>query len=163
MNLFLGLLLWFLIVQIGTIIHEFGHALPALLFTSGDVVVHLGKGKVIRKIKIKRLIIQIKEIMPTVGFVNFMPQKNNRFKTILIFLGGPLLTLIFAIIQHLISGRINYELLSRALKISSYYFYFVFFVTIIPITYPNWWIGYSGHKSDGYYVLNLTRKKIKEV
>ena len=52
-------LIFIVFMPILTIIHEIGHAIPALIFTNGEVIVNIGNFNWKKKIKINRLTINI--------------------------------------------------------------------------------------------------------
>jgi hypothetical protein len=61
-NIILNIILFMIIGQLATIAHEFGHAIPALIFSKDKVKIILGiEGSRTRSISVGRLDIELRE------------------------------------------------------------------------------------------------------
>ena len=164
LELFLNIILFFMIFQISTIIHEIGHALPALILTKENVKLTLGKNnKKLIKTSFRRLDIEIKGLNLFTGFVYWNESKLTKSQKILILAGGPIVSLVFGIMLLLISKNMENQLLleriflKEMINLAGNYQLVTFIATAIPIIYPKWWAGYGGHPSDGYQILRLMK------
>jgi tetratricopeptide (TPR) repeat protein len=96
------LLSWF-IRSFTTLFHELGHAIPALMYTEGDVVMYVGSYEDMRyalQLRFGRLFIVIK---PNIlawngGVCSHGEVKGGLRKQMLVILGGPMASLIFSAI-----------------------------------------------------------------
>ena len=80
LEIILNIILFYLIFLITTIVHEFGHALPALVLTKADVKIILGKNnEKLRKISLGRLEINLKGFNPFAGFTYWNESEIARF------------------------------------------------------------------------------------
>jgi len=154
----LEIILFILIVQISTIIHELGHVLSALILTKENVKMILGRnnGK-LKKIGLRRLDIQLRGFDPFLGFVYLNESKLTKFQRIMFYAGGPIVSLVLGIVLSLISRNIEHELLKEIILFSRNYLLYQLVCTSIPIVYPKWWRGYSGYSSDGHNILKLIK------
>lgn len=148
-------LVYVIFIPILTIIHELGHAIPALIFTQDRVEVDIGNGDLKKQITFKRLSIKINRYKSfadiSYGLVT-CTTINNRFKSILVSLGGPFSSLIVSILLYvyLMNAELPYILMisfNALLTFSA----FQFLLTIFPIKY--FYPPYKGYTSDGYNVL----------
>lgn len=154
------LLVYIIFTPLLTILHELGHAIPALIFTKEKVTVNIGNSNLNKKIKLNRLVINLngyKSLLDvSYGYVNWT-QVDNRIKVVLMILGGPLTTLIVSILLYiyLINASLPYVLMVsfNALFIFSS---FQFLLTILPMKY--FYNPYVGHTSDGYKILQQFKK-----
>ena len=160
----LNFILFYMIFLLSTIIHEFGHALPALILTKENVKIILGKNtEKSKKISLSRLIIKFRAFNPFVGFTYWDESELTRFKKIVILAGGPIFSLVFAIVFLLVGRKIENKLLveivllKKVINFAGVYLLYQFISTAIPIIYPKWWPGYSDYSSDGYQVLKLIK------
>ena len=160
----LNIILFYMIFLISTIIHELGHALPALILTRDNVKIILGRNNErLKKVSLKRLDIHLKGFNPFIGFVYWDEPKLTNFKKILILAGGPIFSLIFGIVLLFISRNMESKLLvgiillKQMIILAGNYQLYTFVSTSVPIIYPKWWVGYAGYPSDGYQVLQLIK------
>ena len=88
-NFLVNLILWLFVIQVATIMHELGHALPILALTQENVRVTLGRGSTKGGIAIRRLHVSFKGFAPTVGIVNVEGDASlSKTLSLLLFLGG---------------------------------------------------------------------------
>lgn len=153
-------LVYIVFTPVLTIIHELGHAIPALLFTKTVVTVNIGNSNLDKKIKLNRLIINLNGYKSladvSYGYVNWTPS-DNRFKVIFMILGGPITSLLVSILLYiyLVNVSLPYVLMIafNALFIFSV---FQFLLTALPIKY--FYNPYIRHTSDGYKVLQHLKR-----
>jgi hypothetical protein len=158
MNTIVNIIFIIVIGQLATITHEFGHAIPALLFTKSKVKLILGKNSTKSKdIILRRLNIVIRGFSPFTGFVNWNSSEMTRIQKLAATLGGPIVSLIIALFLYLLSINVKHNIVSHILYSSAGYNLIQFIITFIPITYPKWWGDYSGQTSDGYKALQLIK------
>lgn len=157
-NIIFNIILFLIISQLATISHEFGHAMPALIFTRDTINVTFGANSAKSKIiKFSKLNIKLGGFSPCVGFVNWSTNKMTKAQTIIVLAGGPIVSLIVTISLFTFSGAISNYVLKQIINFSAYYHLYQFILTSIPIIYPKWWVGYSGYPSDGYQILQLIK------
>lgn len=167
---YLGLLVVviFLMNPIITLIHELGHAIPALLFTKNNTVEifvnsYSYENQTI-KFKIGRLQFYVKynyNILKTRGLCRLQEPLPNFNKNLIFIIGGPLINLITAIIifcfvYFIIENKIFIFIVVAFIYISIS----VFFINLIPRKF----ISKDGktHKTDGKRLLELFKqRKIK--
>jgi hypothetical protein len=143
-----------------TIIHELGHALPALIFTHNKVTINIGNSNFNKQINLNRLSINIngyKSLMDvSYGYVNWEPI-DNRFKLIIMILGGPVTSLLVSVLLfvYLMKVRLPYFLM---ISFNALFIFSViqFLITILPIKYN--YKPYIGNTSDGYKILQCLKK-----
>ncbi|WP_042274517.1 hypothetical protein [[Clostridium] dakarense] len=153
-------LVYIVFTPILTILHELGHALPALIFTKDKVTVNIGNSNLNKQIRLNRLVINLNGYKSLVdvayGYVNWTPV-DNRAKVVFMILGGPLASLIVSVLLYiyLINVSLPYVLMVsfNALFIFSV---FQFLLTILPIKY--FYKPYIGYTSDGYRILQHLQK-----
>lgn len=165
LEIILNIIIFLAIFQVSTIIHEFGHALPALILTKENVKIILGRnnGK-LKKVSLRRLDIHLKGFNPFTGFACWDQFKLTRFKKIVILAGGPIFSLIFGIVLLLIGRNVRDDkllmgaiflkemiILGRNIQLAT------FILTSIPIIYPKLWVGYGKYPSDGYQIFKLMK------
>lgn len=158
MDILLSIILVLSILQIATIVHEFGHAIMALLFSDDNVKIILGKKNTkVRIIRFSRLHIEIYKFDPFVGFTHYNSSKMTRMQKIIAIAGGPIISLIIGVSLILVSRTLNQTLIRQIVIFSAYSYISQFLLTAIPIVYPKWWSGYGGHTSDGHKVMSLMK------
>ena len=164
LEIILNFILFYMIFLLSTIIHEFGHALPALILTKDNVKIILGRNnKKLKKIRVGRLDIHLKGFNPFTGFVYWDKSQLTRFKKIVILAGGPVFSLIFGIVLLLVCRNMENKLLveiillKEVIMLAGNYLLYQFISTSVPIIYPKWWSGYAGYPSDGYQMLKLIK------
>ena len=89
----LNIIFFIMILQITTITHELGHALPAVLFTEGTVRIILGRniGKT-KRISLGRLDIELNSFDPMIGGAQWSELKISKVKKIMIYADGPIVS-----------------------------------------------------------------------
>ena len=164
LEIILNIILFYMIFLLSTIIHEFGHALPALILTKENVKIILGRNnEKLKKVSLRRLDIHIKGCNPFTGFAYWDKSKLTRFKEIMILAGGPIFSLIFGIVLLLVGRNMEDKLLleiillKEMLILAGNYQLYTFISTSVPTIYPKWWTGYGGYPSDGYQILKLIK------
>jgi len=166
-EIILSIFVFFMTFQITTFIHEFGHAIPALILTRDRVKITLGRldknHKKFKQISLKRLDIEIKSFNPFIGFAHWKLSHLTKCQRIVILAGGPFFSLALAIIMIFINigsegkflmGILNLKeitILARNIALVS------FLSTSIPIIYPNWWGAYGDYPSDGHQIIKLIK------
>lgn len=155
----LNIILFILIAQITTIAHELGHALSALILSKENIKIILGRrnNKNFKKIGLTRLNIELKGFDPFTGFVQINESKLTKFQKIMFYAGGPIVSLVLAIVLSLIISSIEHEVLKQIIVFSRNYQLLQFIATSIPMVYPKWWGGYGGNSSDGHAILKLIK------
>lgn len=157
-KILLGILLFCIVGQFATISHEFGHAIPSLLFTKDNVKIAFGNTSIkSKKIKFNRLFIEIGTFQPLLGTVEWSNDTLSKLKIIICSACGPMISLIIAISLIYISGEIDDNNLKKLISFSAYYHIWQFICTAIPIIYPKWWAGYGGYPSDGYNIISAIK------
>jgi hypothetical protein len=159
-NFLVNLILWLFVIQVATIMHELGYALPILALTQENVRVTLGRGSTKGGITIRRLHVSFKGFAPTVGIVNVEGDASlSKTLSLLLFLGGPLLSFMIGTAAFLFRSYVDAGWLYSILSVTTLYNWYLFVVTATPIVYPKWWIGYGGSPSDGYRIVRLITGK----
>lgn len=154
----LEIILFILIVQISTITHELGHVLSALILTKENVKMTLGRNnETLKKIRLRRLAIELRGFHPFLGYVYLNESKLTRFQRMMIYAGGPIVSLVLGIVLSLISRNLEHELLKDIILFSGNYQLHQLVWTSIPIVYPKWLGGYGGYSSDGHNILKLIK------
>lgn len=132
-----GILAVFVLRSLTTLFHELGHAIPALLFTRGEVIVYIGTyGDVSNSyhIKLNRLAIYFR--------LNFLDWKigmcthdgtDNNWKNLIILFGGPIASLLIAVplMIWVINGELS-EVQMGAILVFSLAAVIDFVVNLIP-------------------------------
>lgn len=157
-NIILNIIILIIVAQLATISHEFGHAIPALIFTKDNVKIILGKEmKKKKEININRITLVIRGFAPFLGFVYWSSSRMTKFQKVLVTLGGPITSLVISLSLIFISKAIDNYIIKQIIIFSAIYHLFQCLFTIIPIKYPKWWKGYEGLPSDGYRVFKLIK------
>lgn len=157
MDLILFIPLGVLIIQLATFFHELGHAIPAVLFSNDKVKMVLGNKRTNKSLKINKLSINIRSFEPFTGFVCYNAKNIKKAQIMIICIGGPITSLLIGIISFILSNLILNKMGSELLIFSSIYNVFLFLISIIPITYPNWIGKLGGHLSDGYKAMRVNK------
>lgn len=159
-NLSISILLWLVIIQASTITHELGHAIWGLIYTKEKVVIELGRKTGQPKLlNSGRLEIYLGSFDPFSGFTYVNTESMKKYKKLLFYIGGPLISLVIAIVLFFIKGLVLNKFLNNIILLSSYYHFYQFLVTVFPMVYPRWWGVYGGYSSDGYKFLTLLIKR----
>jgi len=142
------------------LLHEFGHAIIALLFTKGPVHINLGNRNLNKSMTIGRIKIIFRgytSILDISFGQVFWGEIKGAKKRILVFLGGPLISLVLALITLLIIMNFKFTLIVKIiLRSISLYSFNQFLITIIPIEYK--FQPYNEMKSDGYRIREILSK-----
>lgn len=158
-NLFFNIILFVVISQLATITHEFGHAIPALIFTRDKVKITLGrKNNKAKKISLGRLNIELRGFNPFLGLVYWNVKEMTKSQKIVATIGGPIISLIIGACLIFISRSTTNHLIKQVTNFSANYYFIQFIITAIPIIYPKWFVGYGDLPSDGYRIFNLIKK-----
>ena len=154
-------LVYIIFMPVLTLLHELGHAIPALIFTKEKVIVDIGNSNLNKKIKLNRLVIKLNGYKSltdvSYGYINWTPLDSNKMKSVFMILGGPLTSLIVSILLYiyLINVSLPYILI-KLLDALFLFSLFQFLLTILPMKY--FYNPYSGHTSDGYKILQDLKK-----
>ena len=156
------LLVYIIFTPMLTLLHELGHAIPALIFTKEEVIVNIGNSNLNKKIKLSRLIIKLNGYKSLVdvsyGYINWTPLDSNKIKAIIIILGGPLTSLIVSILLYIYLINVSLpHILIILLNALFYFSLFQFLLTILPMKY--FYKPYLGCTSDGYKILQHLKNK----
>lgn len=152
----LGIILFCLNLMIIVLIHEVGH-LAGYKLAKGDDDwrISLGAGK--RLLETKHLRVHI---VPWAGYFYWKnPQPFTKKETILIFAGGPLFSLMLALIvftfQSVVpdGSSIFIDYFRPTFAFVRYYNICVLLSSIIPMRYPGFVPLLGNHPSDGMYIL----------
>ena len=144
-------------------IHELGHAIPSLLFTNGEVEIHVGSfgdNKDSFKIDLGRLKAFFKlNILHWNSGLCSRKENSNLFHSIIIGLGGPFFSLLtggvlLLILKFFVWSEVMTFIIAFFI-ISSFY---DFFVNIIPMSTPILMADGSVTYNDGTQILNLIRE-----
>lgn len=156
--LFIYAILTNLISPFLTFLHELGHASFALAFTKDKVEIRIGSfvNKNI-SFKIGRLEVYLNKFSPWVGWTYWNDIPQEKYKKILLCLGGPIAS-IFTVLIFLFLTWITEN---KYLKVfwSAFVFggSYQFLSTIIPTTYKKG--SYKGKKSDGSKLIKIIKEK----
>jgi hypothetical protein len=153
-----GLATWLLPTPL-TLLHELGHALPALRFVRGSVVVIVGRQPA-RPVRLGRLELRVRPLNSPrwgwFGHVEADEETSSRAQAAVVVLGGPVVTaLVLAVL--LVAATIvpwppSLLLWGAALTVA-----WQLLVTAVPMRYPRWFGPYAGRVSDGYRIVRLLR------
>ena len=150
MNIILIIIFVIITIQLATISHQLGHAIPAIIFSNDKVRVVLGHKRMNKILKINKLSINIRSFQPFTGFVCYNAKNMKKKQVMLICIGGPITSLLIGIISIILNNIVLNDVVSKILIFSSIYNIGLFLVTIVPIIYPNWFGKLGGYSSDGY-------------
>lgn len=148
-----------LISPVLTFLHELGHAICALILANGQVDITIGNfEKKHVSFKIGKLKVYLNKFSPWVGYTYSSEMPQEKYKKILIYLGGPIASVLVGFIFTIL-GAITENIFLKIL-LCSFIFgsYSQFLTTIIPMTYKHG--AYKGRTSDGYEVINVIKEKI---
>lgn len=153
-------LVYIIFMPVLALIHELGHAIPALIFTKDEVIINIGNSNLKKQIKLNRLVINIygyRSIMDvSYAYVNWKPLES-KFKSIIMIAGGPIASLCTSIGLYLILDKIQLSYLMMIIFNGILLFSIgQFIVTALPMKYSAN-SPYKGFTSDGYKVLQLLK------
>ncbi|MFD3157265.1 hypothetical protein ACFIJ5_10455 [Haloimpatiens sp. FM7330] len=155
-DMLLDIIIFFIIAQLATVIHQLGHAIIGLIFTNDKVMISLGGDNVKRTFNIGRLNVEIRNFSPFVGFVHCNFRNAKKFEKSLFFLAGPVISFLMAIIIYFSANNIALDsTYISILKVYAGYFFLQGVLTIIPIQYCDMFGVYKGTSSDGYNAFNI--------
>lgn len=155
-------LVYILFMPILTTIHELGHAIPALIFTKGEVSINIGNSNLKKQMKLNRFVINIngyRSIMDvSYGYINWKPI-DSKFKSIIMIAGGPIASLCTSVLLYLSLYKIELSYLMIIIFNAILIFSMgQFIVTILPMKYGDN-SPYKGVASDGYKILQWLKIK----
>jgi hypothetical protein len=148
--------LMYLISPILTFLHELGHAICVLILTNDIVDIRIGnfENKHV-SFKIGRLEVYLNKFSPWVGSTNWSELPQEKYKKILICLGGPIASALVGVI-FLLLVSITENILKIFLGSFLLGSIVQFLSTIIPMTYKHG--PYKGRKSDGFYAIQAIKE-----
>lgn len=156
-------LIVFIIIPICTALHEFGHALPLLLFTRDEVTVVVGNKPAQIQFKTGRLNMEFRLVGSSSGYVYSSESMIDKSKSLRFwtYAGGPIISFIIVFVSFYCV--LNYSLLTPVfilVRAAGIYAFFQMLVTVIPMYYPKWWPQkhFVNWPSDGMRIVNLFRK-----
>lgn len=146
LKVFIIVLLFFLAIAPAlTLLHELGHAAIPVL-KGQNTSIEVGHLRFI-KLSFRNLSIEVGFLKPWIGFTRW--QDNS----VLPLIGGPLVSIILAILFISIGTKESSIFGSRLLFACAGWCFFQFVFTILPMTYPIWF-GYGQDvASDGKQIL----------
>lgn len=162
------LIVYLFLVPLAVLIHELGHALGATLFTrQSRANVFLGPHftENSRHFRVGRIDFYLR--LATFGFCSSVDKDGNSStermsnrQLIAFYAGGPVMSLIVALIAQAASPQLSGQLFSlmQAFAVVNV---FTFISTSLPYIYPNWKSGLAGTPTDGYRVRKVWRE-VKE-
>lgn len=161
MNFLVYIVLGLILTPIITLIHELGHAIAGLIFTNKDVKIKIGNANLNKKLKILRLIIEFNGYNSIINLnygLTEWNKPNKAYQSIIIYLSGPLFSLLMFILSSYIILICNeYNIIYILFQIFSLLTFIQFIFTIFPIKYKNY--AYYKNKSDGYKIIELLNNK----
>ncbi|WP_282016040.1 tetratricopeptide repeat protein [Marinifilum flexuosum] len=146
-------------------LHEIGHAIPALIFTKGNVNVYIGSFREVKnciKLRMGRLHIFIKysPMQFTGGLCDSFSSELSIFKQVVILASGPLFVFVFSFVLTYLSIVYEWPDIPKALVmillISSVYDLFIDF---IPKKKPVVNLDGRDVYNDGQAIINLIKNK----
>lgn len=150
MTLFLLLFLFFIVAPIGMIIHEFGHAIGAIITKADRVILTIGLGNCMLTFNIKHINVKVHALYFLGGYTKTERRlaytKTDVFWTTLF---GPLNNGLFSLAFYCL----YVVFLNPYIKLLFLFNLWLAVVNLIPFKY-------KGKQSDGYILLNTIRKKI---
>ena len=154
----LGLVTWVLPVPL-TLLHELGHALPALAVSHEPVAVRVG-WQPNRTVSLGRLKLHFRLLnRPKWGWFGYFEVKwecLERWQAVAVTAGGPVVSVL--VLAALLTGTALIRwpavilIWTTALAVA-----WQVLVTAIPMRYPGWFGPYAGWTSDGYRIVRLLR------
>ena len=152
----LFILFYILIWPLSVLLHEIGHGLGVVISSKSHAHIYLGNRteKNRENFKLGRLHFHI--IWAYGGYCYWGSELNTQ-QRVLTIIGGPAMSLLIALVCLICTFNTSQGDLHALLRATAILNFFQFIYTIIPITYPRWMKGYSGHPSDGLQLLRLLR------
>lgn len=150
MTVYLLIFLIVIVAPIGTIIHELGHSIVALLAGADAVDLHVGIGKPIKKYELKRFTVHLNVIVVIGGLT-----RSKRTRTyspnekIWIALGGPLGNAILVILLIILF----YPTHNPYVQLFTLFQAWMMFINIIPFRWKQ-------KQSDGYTIIKMIAEKV---
>lgn len=154
------LLFIIILVPLSILIHELGHALIPGLFSNKPVKVVLGN---ITKLEENKVKFQIGKFhfyftLSLQGCCYTDLTTLSKSKKILFLLFGPLASLLVSLISFSSLGYIGNSFVREVIVYTANINFIMFLMTIIPITYPKWYL-YAGRKSDGLQIIEILKRR----
>ena len=138
-----------IIVPMGTLIHELGHAAAALIAKADSVLLHIGTGKPFKTYVFNRLTIHLHSIFFIGGLTRSERKRTyNPKEKIWIALGGPLSNAIFVVLFILLFYPTHNPFIQLFLLFQAW----MLVINIIPFKW-------KGKKSDGYIIFQTLAEK----
>lgn len=163
LNILLLLLLIWICMFLSMLVHEMGHVLMyRIFFREKDWNITIGVGRTI--IKFKKFTVRI---FPISGYYNYESKDNgSKFKRIMMYLGGPLVNLLFIVLlrfllQMITANKLTFEQKNLVwfLTFTFWFHVFQFVSSAVPMRYSFW--PYEGYMSDGMEILKEATKTRK--
>lgn len=157
------LLLYILLMPILTFLHELGHAVVAIFYTSDEVLIQIGNGTLDYNIKIRKLYIKFTgyKSLIQVAYGQIIWQNDcTKFRKIMITAAGPFVSILVFLLSTIVLYKFSYSLnytYKILLRSISFYSLIQFLITIIPLKYKIY--PYKDMTSDGYKIIKLIRRK----
>lgn len=139
------------------LLHEIGHGLGVIVSSKAQAKIYLGKPDEnnTENFRLGRLHFHIN--WSYIGYCYWGGQLTKQ-QRLCSLVGGPAMSLLISTACFLFAMNISTGDLHSLLKATAILNLFQFIITIIPITYPRWMSGYSGHPSDGLQLLRLIKE-----
>lgn len=148
----------FIIGPFCTLLHEIGHGLGALLISQTEVHIYLGKNTEHNKetFELGRLHFHLQWSF-AVGFTHWESGFDKRQKAMAIA-GGPIMSLLLFLLFSLLALSVSQRELSQLINLTATFNLIQFVISMFPINYPRWLVGYRDFPSDGLQLLHLLKK-----
>lgn len=145
-----------------TLLHELGHAIPALAYGAQDVKIILGhseRDRIVFRRQFGRLeLILVSWIPLFVGHVRTSDPLPFR-QQIQVILGGPLVSLLLVVVLAPLAyaSRGAADLVRVLVQGTAVCTFLSLVMPMLPIVYPRWYYGYAGKPSDMRRLIRLIR------
>ncbi|SEA59613.1 hypothetical protein SAMN05421743_10652 [Thalassobacillus cyri] len=144
---FLAVMIW--VAPLGILIHELGHAIPAVLLGRGEAVLHIGTGSVVIRAKWGKFQLRVYRLFFLGGHTESCCNESfNRWQKGVVSLGGPCLNLFVFLLSYSFL-RIEW------LHIFMLYNLYLAVFNLIPYSW-------KGKYSDGYRFFQILLNKQSE-
>ncbi|MGF1779793.1 hypothetical protein [Vibrio nomapromontoriensis] len=140
------------------LLHEIGHAIP-ILITGEKVQITLGSSDFVSSLSIGGLSIQSSLIPLNVGYCSTQAELTKAVNIVSI-IGGPIVSALCAAILFALSRILEGQIIVFLVRFGAWFSVFQFLLTIAPIQYGEWFLGYAGVDSDGLRLIKLMRTGI---
>lgn len=150
MTLYLIVFLIVIVGPIGTIIHELGHGIMALLMKADSVILHIGIGKHVKTFVFRRFTIRLNIMFFIGGLTESEHTRSyNTLEKMCIALGGPACNAILAVLCIILFYPTHNPYIQLFILFQAW----LMFINIIPFKW-------RGKKSDGYTMVQAMAERM---